>query len=197
MSYAPIISEEKIGLLCKEVAYRKQIDLPLESPVDLSALRQYTSAESSLIISNGRVIRLSPGSPSLTAFHLASLSVEARSPLPEGLPPLAPVVESLVRGVKADLQSRMESGGAAGVPDQVYMRAPEELKLELPGSGFLKVSAVLDPLAQETQSVVPILRLLNEYLGASVRITFNPEDMYSEYPLKRWYRGDVVNWPGT
>jgi len=56
------------------------------------------------------------------------------------------------------------------------------------GSG-LSVTAVLDPLTEEAARIAPLLQLLRDRLGASVRVFLLPSaEGYSELPLRSYYR---------
>jgi UDP-glucose:glycoprotein glucosyltransferase len=51
-----------------------------------------------------------------------------------------------------------------------------------------RLSVVLDPLSERTQSWAPVLRMLAELPDTHIRVLLNPRPKLRELPLKRFYR---------
>lgn len=60
--------------------------------------------------------------------------------------------------------------------------------IQCSGTNLFDVVAVLDPLSELAQRVAPLLYMLHEELGASVRVYMLPQSEVTEAPLKSFYR---------
>lgn len=87
-----------------------------------------------------------------------------------------------------------ESGEVWTFPEQLFKEMKKTIKLTLPTpEPLLKLYAILDPLSPQAQTMLPILKLLNDDLSAEINIVFNPAPELKEYPLNRWYKQAIAD----
>uniref|UniRef100_A0AAV1UZR4 UDP-glucose:glycoprotein glucosyltransferase n=1 Tax=Peronospora matthiolae TaxID=2874970 RepID=A0AAV1UZR4_9STRA len=60
--------------------------------------------------------------------------------------------------------------------------------IRLPGDPSLHVAVYVDPLSEAAQVISSMLRMLHSQLNATIELVLVPEDEYTEFPLKRFYR---------
>jgi UDP-glucose:glycoprotein glucosyltransferase len=52
----------------------------------------------------------------------------------------------------------------------------------------IHIQVALDPASQDSQRLIPILKVLSELDGVYLKLFLNPKDMLKEIPIKRFYR---------
>lgn len=80
-----------------------------------------------------------------------------------------------------------------GFPVFIFKESRSLIKISLkaPNSSLpspLVVYALVNPLSQFAQSVLPIFGILNKVLNIEINVVMNIQESLQEYPLVRWFR---------
>ncbi|EEP81948.1 conserved hypothetical protein [Uncinocarpus reesii 1704] len=168
---------------------------------DLGPLRDRTN-----IVFNGRVVGPIPSTSLFEVQELEQLLAYERE---RRLEPVVKAVSSLALKDKirdpfafARLTSLVARSTASDMPEDIYdsgrvTRTSTYKKWNNMHSGFslsntddplIQVVATIDPASETAQRFIPILKVLSELNGVSLRVFLSPTTSLKELPIKRFYR---------
>ena len=158
------------------------------------------------LLINGRLIRLLQGNDTVSTEDLNLLLQYERSKR------INPVVEALQEldllklldtpSALARITSMVFKSFVSDVPEGIYEQAPA-LRIDAfnvwksehsaiavgdASTASIRIVATVDPASQASQRLIPILKVLSELDGVSLKLYLNPKDHLSEIPIKRFYR---------
>lgn len=194
-----------------EASKKKQVDEKLALHLEFSARRLRLSPGESIVVMNGRVI--GPLSESST-LEVADFKILEKKLVWGSAGKLLKIMNSnkILANATSSYQSDMilrthalismkpETDGEQALSqarriDETMLTglATESSGIKLTGKGSTdaikhKILAILDPLAKETQHLVPVLRYLADITAVDIQILLNPKEKVSEKPLNRFYR---------
>ena len=130
---------------------------------------QYSAGVAALVAAAAKESGLSPHDPSSLVAAVSSILAAGK---PEDLDARSGRVAELI-------------ASQAGKPNFVTLPASSSAAA---AASPLLVQAILDPLSKPTQRIAPLLRFLQDLLGADVQLLLNPQPHYDDLPLKTFYR---------
>jgi len=86
------------------------------------------------------------------------------------------------------LRAKLHKAADSQVPEDVLVRELGSISYSSKSGQPHHVVAVLDPLSQAAQRVMPVLVLLRDLFDWNIVVYFNPRKDMPELPLKRFYR---------
>jgi len=164
------------------------------------------AAGAAAVITNGRVIEVSPGSPidSVDFGLLEEFEYRQRA---EGAARLISKLDpSLGAGTMAwrsnvlmfaisELSKMAQATQEASSGRQIQLQPGDipcgKACVQLPGEGpgaAMELTAILNPLSKEAQRFAPVMMELQQALGLTISLHLNPDLKISEFPLENFYR---------